>query len=238
MADDHIADITRFAYEIGLLKRYPRTGWFVLGVPDPESIADHCFRASLLASLIAAMEGADPERAAFLAMWHDSQETRITDLPHLTKPYVTKMSNESVTAAQVGSLPAPMAAMIRGAVGEYEADETLEAKCAHDADKLECLLQAREYGDQGYRNVKPWIDSSMENLRTISAKQLADEALSQASFEWLEEAKCRPPRWPGRLAAAQRTVSSSRETRAKAWSAEVTMRVPGSLLNQVRCRLV
>ena len=57
-------DITAFLYEIGQLKRYPRTGWLTAGVPSPESVADHSYRASVIAAVIAAMRGADPQRAA------------------------------------------------------------------------------------------------------------------------------------------------------------------------------
>jgi putative hydrolases of HD superfamily len=116
------------------------------------------------------MEGADPQRASFLALWHDSQETRTTDLPHLTRGYVTAAANEQVTADQVRPLPAAIADVVSRAVAEYESAETLEARCARDADKLECLLQAREYEDQGYRNIEPWIDSSLASLHTASAK--------------------------------------------------------------------
>jgi 5'-deoxynucleotidase YfbR-like HD superfamily hydrolase len=42
--------------------------------------------------------------------------------------------------------------VISAAVSEYEAGETPEAIFARDADKLECLLQAREYQDQGHQN--------------------------------------------------------------------------------------
>jgi putative hydrolase of HD superfamily len=181
--------ITGFLYEIGLLKRYPRTGWLQLGVRTPESVADHSFRASVAASVIASLEGADPQRAAFLALWHDSQETRTTDLPHLTKGYVTATANERVTADQVRPLPPAIADVVSGAVAEYESAETLEARCARDADKLECLLQAREYEDQGHRNVQPWIDSSLASLQTSSAKQLAADALAQRSLDWLHKAR-------------------------------------------------
>ncbi len=160
--------------------------------PSPsvaESVAEHSFRASVIASVVAVMEGADPQRAAFLSLWHDSQETRTTDLPHLTKRYVTAAANEQVTEDQVRPLPPALAEMIRGAVAEYEARESPEARCARDADKLECLLQAREYEDQGHRNVQPWIDSSIASLHTASAKQLADEALAQNSLEWLARAR-------------------------------------------------
>ncbi|MBV9445399.1 MAG: HD domain-containing protein [Streptosporangiaceae bacterium] len=183
------SDIAGFLYELGVLKRYPRTGWLIAGVPAPESIADHAFRASVIASIIAVMEGADPERAAFLALWHDSQETRTTDLPHLTRRYVKKITNEEVTRHQISQLPSEVADMIGGAVTEYEAIETLEARCARDADKLECLLQAREYEDQGHRNLRTWIDTSLASLQTPTAKQLATDALAQRSLDWLPRAQ-------------------------------------------------
>jgi putative hydrolase of HD superfamily len=186
---DELRDTTGFLYEMGLLKRYKRTGWSQVGVPLPESVADHSFRVSVIASVLAAMEGADPQRAAFLALWHDSQETRTTDLPHLTKNYVSAVANEQVTRDQVAPLSPPVAGMISAAVAEYEAAETQEARCARDADKLECLLQAREYQEQGHANVQPWIDSSLAALTTASAKQLAHEAMAQNSLAWLERAK-------------------------------------------------
>jgi putative hydrolase of HD superfamily len=184
-----LRDTTGFLYEIGLLKRYKRTGWSQVGVPLPESIADHSYRASVIASVLAVMDGADPQRAAFLALWHDSQETRTTDIPHLTKNYVTSAGNEQVTRDQVAGLPSSVAGMISAAVAEYEAAGTREARCARDADKLECLLQAREYQEQGHSNVQPWIDSSLAALTTVAAKQLAHEAIAQNSPDWLERAK-------------------------------------------------
>ena len=182
-----------FLYEIGLLKRYKRTGWSQVGVPLPESVADHCFRASVIASVVAVMERADPQRAAFLALWHDSQETRTTDIPHLTRDYVAATGNEQVTRDQVASLPPRAADMISAAVAEYEQAATPEARCARDADKLDCLLQAREYQDQGHRNVQPWIDSSLAALTTESAKKLAHEAIAQNSLDWLARARQSPP---------------------------------------------
>jgi putative hydrolase of HD superfamily len=185
---DELERLTGFLYEMGLLKRFKRTGWFVLGVSDPESVADHSFRAAVIAAAVAALEGANPERAALLSLFHDSQETRLTDLPYVSKPYITKAPNEEVTVAQTHGLPTPVAAVVEGAVGEYEEHASLEARCARDADKLECLLQAMEYGEQGYRNTQPWIDSSLAQLQTVSAKRLADEVLRTGSLDWLGDA--------------------------------------------------
>lgn len=196
-SDGTAADITAFLYEIGQLKRYPRTGWLTAGVPSPESVADHSYRAAVIAAVLAAMEGADPQRAAFLALWHDSQEARTTDLSHLTKKVVTAQPAESVTAAQVSRLPAGLAALIAGAVGEYEARRSPEARCARDADKLELLLQAREYADQGHPGLRPFLDSARSAISTGSARELAEEALRQGSLDWVEAAMGGPGGGPG-----------------------------------------
>ncbi|MEV4248363.1 HD domain-containing protein [Streptosporangium canum] len=182
---EELSKLTGLLYEMGLLKRYKRTGWLVAGVRDPESIADHSFRTAIIASVIAALEGADPERAAFMSLFHDTQETRITDIPYVGKRYLKAAPNEEVTADQVAGVPRSVAEMVSDAVGEYEEKTSLEAVCARDADKLECLIQAVEYREQGYQNVRPWIDSSLAALKTASAKRLADEALGTGSLEWL-----------------------------------------------------
>ncbi|MFC5183462.1 HD domain-containing protein [Actinomadura harenae] len=127
---DETERLTGFLYEIGLLKRYKRTGWLVAGVNNPESIADHSLRAAVIASVLAALEGADPARAALLSLFHDTQETRLTDIPYLAKPYVTKASNEQVTNRQTHGLPRPVADMITDVVGEYEGKCSAEAACA------------------------------------------------------------------------------------------------------------
>lgn len=184
---EEMTGLAGLLYEMGLLKRYRRTGWLVAGVRDPESIADHSFRAAVIASVIAALEGANPERAAFMSLFHDTQETRITDIPYLGKRYLKPASNEEVTADQVSGVPEAVAEVVSGAVAEYEEKTSLEAVCARDADKLECLVQAVEYREQGYQNVQPWIDSSLAALRTPSAKRLADEVLDTGSLEWVTQ---------------------------------------------------
>jgi putative hydrolase of HD superfamily len=185
---DEAPGITAFLYEIGQLKRYPRTGWQTAGVPSPESVADHSYRASVIAAVLATMEGADPQRAAFLAIWHDSQETRTTDLSHLTKRYVTSLPNASVTSQQVTRLPEALAGVITAAVAEYEARETPEARCARDADKLELLLQAREYTGMGHPGLRPFLDSALSSLRTPAARELAAEAQRQGYLDWVASA--------------------------------------------------
>lgn len=192
MTEQSVSGVVDFLYEMGLLKRYKRTGWLIAGVTDAESVADHSHRTAISAAAIASMEGADPQRASFLALFHDTQETRLTDIPYIGKRYLKAATNGEVTADQTSGMPPVLADLIGSAVAEYEEKASLEARCAKDADKLECLLQAIEYREQG-TDTQAWIDSSLAALATTSAKQLADEALQTQSLRWMHNARTTKP---------------------------------------------
>ena len=191
--DDDLTVVARFLFEAGTLKHARRTGWWMAGVRDPESVAEHAWRTSLLASVIATLEGADPARAAHLAVWHDSQESRTGDVNHLGKKYAPAADPEAVTADQVAGMPEVLARAVRATVAEYEARRTPEAICARDADKLECLIQGIEYRSQGYGNAQRWIDNSRGRLVTDTARRLADELLSIGTLDWLRAAMGEQP---------------------------------------------
>ncbi|MGW7008233.1 HD domain-containing protein [Streptomyces sp. NPDC054933] len=173
-----------FLLEMGMLKRAKRSGWWIAGVKDPETIAEHSFRTAVVGSVLALMEGADPAKVALLCVFHDTQETRIGDIPHIGRRYLSAASNEKVTADQVSAAHPAVASGIKRIVEEYENGDSLEVIVAHDADKLECLIQAVEYREQGHSNVQNWIDTSLASLKTASAQELAEAALSMSSVEW------------------------------------------------------
>ncbi|WP_329061083.1 HD domain-containing protein [Amycolatopsis sp. NBC_01480] len=181
---DASAALAAFGFELGVLKRVRRTGWWQVGVRDPESVAEHTMRAAQLAALIAAEEGASPERAAFLALWHDTQETRTGDLPHTAAPYLAKPDPRAITEDQTAALPDAARAVVRDAVGEYEDRESPESRCAKDADKLEMLLQALEYRDLGASGVDEWLASAQKDLFTRTARDLAAAALDLTPLSW------------------------------------------------------
>src|SRR5690349_23616842 len=108
-----------YLLEAGLLKRAKRTGWWIVGVKDPETIAEHSFRTALIGATLAMMEGADPARTALLCLFHDTQETRVGDIPHVGRRYLTAASNQDVTADQVSACPEPVRAGVQAVVDEY-----------------------------------------------------------------------------------------------------------------------
>ncbi|MFF4491182.1 HD family hydrolase [Streptomyces sp. NPDC001544] len=188
MSDD-LTPVANFLYEAGTLKHTARTGWWMAGVRTPETVAEHSWRTALIASIIAKLEGADPAQAAYLAVWHDSQESRTGDVNHLGKKYVTGETDpRDVTADQIANFPEGLAQAVRELVAEYEAKETPEALCARDADKLECMIQGIEYKAQGHENAQRWIDNSRGRIVTKSGQALADAVLATGSLDWLRTA--------------------------------------------------
>lgn len=180
-------EIIPFLHEAGHLKRSARQGWWIAGVQNPESVAEHSFRTALIGYVIASLEGGNAERVATLCLFHDLPETRQGDIPSTGKRYVSMVPDTDVIRDQTAQLPDDLAERIYALIGEFEDQTTLEARCAKDADKLECLLQAREYQAQGYADAQPWIDTMVDAMKTPTGKALAGAALEVAPSAWWYE---------------------------------------------------
>jgi putative hydrolases of HD superfamily len=181
--NDHpLAGVASFLFEMGHLKRVPRAGWLVLGVPSPETIAEHSFRVGMVGMALAAIEGADVGHTAAMCLLHDAHETRIGDVPSVGRAYVTTAAPEAISAHQTSAMPDAAAKAFQELTAEFEAGQTIEAQVARDADKLETLLQAVEYQAQGH-DTTAWQETSIAALRTDAAKQLA-QAITATDPQW------------------------------------------------------
>lgn len=181
--DQPLAGVAAFLFEMGHLKHLPRSGWLLLGIPQPETVAEHSFRVGVIGLALAALEGADASRTAALGVLHDAHETRIGDVPSVGRAYVTTAVPEAVSAHQTSAMPSEVAKVFQDLVAEYEAAETLESRVAHDADKIETLLQAVEYQAQGH-DTAAWRETSLAALRTESGKQLARAIGAEGARKW------------------------------------------------------
>jgi putative hydrolase of HD superfamily len=172
-------------FEAGMLKRSPRSGWLVAGVPQPESVADHSFRCALIAYVIAVLEDVEPEKVMAMALFHDLHETRITDLHKMAKKYLDTYSAEGkIFERQTAELPASLKNRLRALRNEDRAQKSLAAKIVRDADILECLIQAKEYHENGLKSVKPFFKTGESELATKSAKDLWRATLKRSSHAW------------------------------------------------------
>lgn len=171
-----------FLLEVGALKRLPRMGWIYAGVPNPETIAEHSMRAAIIAWVLCETEKADSARTVKMVLLHDIHETRSGDTTIISKIYLNHAEAEAKAIVDISkNLPPKAANEYRGLMVEFLRGRTIEAKVAHDADKLEMLLQAKEYSDAGYRTLKEFMDV---RLFTKSARELASEIKRKKLGDW------------------------------------------------------
>jgi len=182
VAPGELEAVTRYLYEAGHLKRSARTGWWFAGITDPETVAEHSFRVAVIGYVLALMEGLDPAVTAALCLFHDLPETRLGDIPHTGRRYLSHPPPAEIAADQVAGMPPHVAEAIVALVDDYASGRSAEARLAEDADKLECLLQAREYEPQA--DVQEWIVSNRAKLRCDSARRLATMAIDLSPDAW------------------------------------------------------
>ena len=174
--------------EAGLLKKIKRSGWWVAGIKDPESVADHSFRCALIAYYMAHLEKVDPFKAMAMALFNDIHEARINDLHKMGHYYIDfKEAERKVFKDQVVHLDGKVKSEMTGFRREYDAQKTREAIVARDADILECLLQAKEYYDSGYLKAKKFFKTAPDHLKTKSAKKFWKQIQNWDSGLWWED---------------------------------------------------
>lgn len=192
------ANLAKFGYELGQLKRTPRSGWHRAGVSSPESVAAHSWRVGVLAMIIAHAEGADVEHAAVLGLLHDLPETRVGDIGQVGKNYASTTSPTEVADDQTAGLPLGLGRHIVGLIREHESakttNATLESQCSRDADKIECLLQAREYEQAGNQAAGRWVSDMANAVTTQTGRSLAEAASGMDPSEWWEQLTTRLPK--------------------------------------------
>ena len=113
--------IAEFLFEVGMLKRTPRSGWQFLGAGS-ESVAEHVFRAAMIAFVLARMNGdVDADKVLRLALVHDLPETRTGDLNYVNQKYVRA---DEAQAADDMSRGLPFSDELRGLLAEYREENT------------------------------------------------------------------------------------------------------------------
>src|SRR5947207_14918734 len=83
-----------FFAEAGLLKRVKRSGWWVAGIENPESVAEHSFRCAIIGHYLAHAEGVDPYPVMTMTLFNDIHEARINDLHKMGHYYIEFRSAE------------------------------------------------------------------------------------------------------------------------------------------------
>ena len=177
-------NITDFFYELGQLKRVRRSGFWLLGIQDPESVAEHSFRAAMIGYFLAGMEKADSCRVTMMCLFNDLHEARLNDLHKVGQRYIDFRQAETKASREQTSCLGEQGKEIFSLHNEFQEQKTKESLVARDADLLENAVQAREYMKTGYKDAQNWIDNVKKILKTPSAKKLLKEIEKTDPNSW------------------------------------------------------
>lgn len=173
--------IANFLFEVGMLKRTPRTGFQFLG-SGAESVAEHIFRTIYIGYTLGKLEqNADTDKIIRMCLFHDLPEARTGDLNYVNKKYV-KADEKKAIKDLTDTLP--FGTEMEELIIEYLEGESLEAKLAHDADQLELILALKEHKDLGNKYADEWLEFALKRLKTAPAKDLAKTILETDSSLW------------------------------------------------------
>lgn len=190
-----MVNLIEFFIEVGKLKALKRSGWILRKVKDPETVAEHSFRAALMAWVLGHKRGLDSTKLLKMLLIHDLVEVHagdstpyddlvtpkadldklLSNWPRRTKEEKEKLFKEKhhreLTALKkiTAKLDQDLKKEMHDLWMEYDVGSTLEGRFARQLDRIETLLQALEYEK---KNKKVNVLSFWYQL-----KELADDSL-------------------------------------------------------------
>ena len=179
-------DLINFLFEVGMLKKTPRTGYQFLGT-GKESVAEHTFRMTIIGYLLSLQDPkADAMKTTLMCLFHDLHEARTGDLNYVNKRYVQIDEDKAVQDLARGL---PFKDEIVSLTREFTEGKSVEACISRDADQLDLILSLKEQQDLGNAYAREWLHYAVKRLQTEAARNMAQEILETDSTEWWFEKK-------------------------------------------------
>jgi putative hydrolase of HD superfamily len=183
-------NIVNLLFKARILKNIPRSGYHFLGA-GKESVAEHSFSVSFIAFVMSQMEpDVDALKLIAMCLVHDLPEAKTGDLNYVQKKYVTTDENKAVEDI---TRNLPFGSSLADLINEFNADRSLEAKLAHDADQLALILDLKALSDIGYDPPKKWLPFALKRLKTKTGQTLAQTIMkTEWDAWWLDNYVDRP----------------------------------------------
>lgn len=174
------ARLADFIFEAGMLRKTPRTGYQFLG-SGAENVAEHSFRTAIIGWALANKAGANPEHTAMLCLVHDFHEARTGDFNYVNSIYNTADNAKAVEHAVQGTgLEDAFLPLWR----EQDDCASLEARLAHDADKIDLICNLVEQRNLGNAYAAKWLESALLRVHTPEGKALAETLMATDHTDW------------------------------------------------------
>jgi putative hydrolase of HD superfamily len=176
-----------FLAELTRLKSTPRIGWLLRGVRDVESVAAHSFGVAVISMLLAdrARERGvevNVERLLKMALLHDLTEARTGDLPSTIKRYFDRAAiraADEAVAKEIFSELGDLSESYLDLFFDYEHRASVESRLVKAADKLDLLVQSREYEKGGARSLQEFWDTAESDFAGLGIDDLISDLIEE-----------------------------------------------------------
>lgn len=179
-AEDGLKRLADFLFEVGMLRKTPRSGFQFLGT-GKESVAEHSYRTAIIAYLLANRSGASRERTLVMALFHDLHESRVGDFNYVNKMYNTAQERQALRDAlnETG-----LEGRLLEVMDDLENSRSREADLVQDADQLDLILSLKEEQDLGNPYAPSWLHHALKRLKTECGIELAEAILQTDHTDW------------------------------------------------------
>ncbi len=163
------------------LKNVSRQGWIdKLSISEPESVADHSYSMAIMCMVISDLEDYDFEKTLRMTLLHDLAESITGDITPDKISQEKKMTLENDAFDEIMQyLPAELKSQYLKIWNEYQQNDSPESKIVHQIDKLEMVLQAKQYVKEGHSidEMNPFIETARKEITHPKLKELLDHVL-------------------------------------------------------------
>jgi putative hydrolases of HD superfamily len=179
--------LINFLAELTRLKSTPRIGWLLRGVRDVESVAAHSFGVAVIAMLLADRARArgvevNVERLLRMALLHDLTEARTGDLPSTIKRYFGKAEIKAADEAIAKEIFTELGDFRESYLElffDYEHRVSIESRLVKAADKLDLLVQSREYEKGGARSLEEFWETADSDFAELGIDDLISDLVEE-----------------------------------------------------------
>ena len=175
--------------ELHSLTRLPRIGWVMAGVPEPESVSDHCFETAIIAYILAQQldTPVDMGRVLAMALFHEVGEVRLTDLPRRSGPYVKEFKRKAESAA-AADIVGGVAESVLPLLEEMHNLETVEARLVEAAEELQIIAASMYYAKENRGDMSEYRrDVARYDSLGIEPAKLVADVIAKRLGEYLGE---------------------------------------------------
>jgi len=166
------------------LKNIPRQGWIdKLSIHNPESVADHSYSMAIIGMVVSDLENHDSEKILKMILLHDLAESRVGDLTPGQLSKERKIDLENNAFNQITErLPETIKSQYLKIWNEYQESTSPESKLVHQMDKLEMVLQAKLYQNDGYayEKLESFFKSAKTDITNPKLKEIFTEIVDNS----------------------------------------------------------